>query len=54
MQIKGFHAKHTSESYNYKMHLGEIKAVGGDELIVDVNLVGGTTFQIMGMMFCRL
>ena len=53
MYMEGFHAKNTSESFNYKMDLGENKALGGDELIVDVNLVGGTTFKVMGMMFCR-
>jgi len=53
MEMEGFHAKQTSESFNYKMDLGENKALEGDELVVDVNMAGGTTFKIMGMMFCR-
>jgi len=53
MEIEGFHAKNTSESFNFKMDLGGNKAVEGDELEVGINMVGGTTFKIMGMMFCR-
>jgi len=53
MEMEGFHAKNTSESFNYKMDLGENKALEGDELVVDINMVGGNKFRIMGMMFCR-
>ncbi len=53
MQMKGYHAKNTSESFNYKMDLGKKRAINGDQLFVDITLVGGTTFKIMGMMFCR-
>lgn len=54
MQMNGFHAKNTSESFNYKMELGKNKAMSGDELIINIDLVGGTTFKIvMGMIFCR-
>eukprot|EP00551_Chaetoceros_affinis_P012545 CAMPEP_0203681354 /NCGR_PEP_ID=MMETSP0090-20130426/42476_1 /ASSEMBLY_ACC=CAM_ASM_001088 /TAXON_ID=426623 /ORGANISM="Chaetoceros affinis, Strain CCMP159" /LENGTH=59 /DNA_ID=CAMNT_0050549805 /DNA_START=18 /DNA_END=195 /DNA_ORIENTATION=+ len=50
MEIEGFHAKNTSESFSFKMDLGGNKAAEGDELDVGVDMVGGTTFKIMGMM----
>ena len=53
MEIEGLHAKNTSESFNIEMDLGGNKAIDGDELEVGINMVGGTMFKIMGMMFCR-
>ena len=36
-----------------RLNLGKSKAVEGDEQEVIVAMVGGTTFNIMGMIFCR-
>jgi hypothetical protein len=54
LEIEGVHDKHTSESYNYKIDLGEERVLAGDVLNVDIRLIGGTTAKIMGMMFCRM
>jgi len=53
LEIEGFHDSQTSESFNFALDLGEDRAVEGDSLVIDVKLVGGSTFKIMGMMFCR-
>jgi len=53
MEIEGFHSKNTSESFIHYIDLDEHSTMKGDELTVDVKLVGGTTFKIMGMMFCN-
>ena len=53
MEIEGFHDTETSESFNFNLDLGEDRAMEGDALVIDVKLVGGTTFKIMGMMFCQ-
>jgi len=61
MEISGEHNKQTSETYVHEMQLtgGEsekgtaVAAVGGD-LKVDVELIGGSTFKLMGMAFCHL
>ena len=53
IDIKGFHDRHTSETYNYKLDLGEKeRAVQNDTLRVRVTLLGGSTFKFMGMAFC--
>ena len=54
LEIEGVHDKHTSESYNYKLDLGEERVLAGDVLNVDIRLIGGTTAKIMGMLFCRM
>jgi hypothetical protein len=54
LEIEGVHDKHTSESYNYKIDLGEERVLAGDVLNVDIRLIGGTTAKIMGMLFCRM
>lgn len=57
MEISGEHDKQTSETYNYEMDLTithpEGAAIGSD-LKVDVELIGGTTFKIMGLAFCDI
>ena len=53
LEIEGFHDSQTSESFNFALDLGEDRAVEGDSLVIDVKLVGGPTFKIMGMMFCQ-
>jgi hypothetical protein len=53
LEIEGVHNKHTSENFDYKIDLGEKRALPGDVLNVHIQLVGGTTAKIMGMMFCR-
>ena len=53
LEIEGVHDKHTSETYVYKIDFGEERALPGDVLNVHIQLVGGTTAKIMGMMFCR-
>jgi len=54
LEIEGVHDKHTSESYNYKIDLGEERVLAGDVLNVDILLIGGTTAKITGMLFCRM
>ena len=54
LEIEGVHDKHTSESYNYKIDLGDERVLAGDVLNVNIRLTGGTTAKIMGMLFCRM
>lgn len=51
MDISGYHDKETSETFVYKLKLGE-KAEIGDGLLVEVQLIGGVTFKITGMAMC--
>ena len=63
MEISGEHNKQTSETYIHEMKvmgdeseggaMAVANGVGGD-LKVHVELVGGTTFKIMGIAFCHL
>ena len=62
LEIVGFHGKHTSEVFNEQVALkfgddddGDegFLLLEGDELYVTIDLVGGTMFKIMGMMFCQ-
>lgn len=61
--IVGFHDKHTSETYNIKMRLGNGEAeegagtssagaAVGSDLKITFELIGGTTFKISGMAIC--
>jgi hypothetical protein len=52
IEILGFHDKHTSETYNYKMDLGSQKVEPGESLRVQVTLIGGSAFKFMGMAMC--
>jgi len=56
MDIAGYHEKNTSETFAHKLQLGSGTdgewAKVGDNLRVQVKLVGGSTFKIMGMLFC--
>lgn len=52
MEIVGFHDRHTSETYNYKLDLEEERAFSKDILRVRITLVGGSTFKFMGMAIC--
>jgi len=63
MEISGEHNKKTSETYAHEMVLAGAKSEegskmadegGSGDLKVDVELIGGSTFKIMGMAFCRL
>jgi len=58
MEISGEDTgKETSETYVHEMHLTGEKSEGGTvggDLKVDVELIGGSTFKIMGMAFCHL
>jgi hypothetical protein len=53
LDIEGFHSKKTSESYDYKVDLGDERVLVGDTLRVSIKLIGGNTSKIMGMLFCR-
>ena len=47
----GYHDKKTSETYNIKMKLTrEVKA--GEDVRIQLELVGGSTFKISGMAVC--
>lgn len=48
--IFGFHAKHTSEVYTDRM---EIDVNVGADFRVVIELVGGTTFKVMGLAICK-
>jgi hypothetical protein len=52
--LSGEHSKQTSETYIHEMQLGTTAATVGGDLKVDVELIGGTTFKLMGMAFCHL
>jgi len=56
MDIVGYHERNTSETLSHKVELGNGTdgewAKVGDTLRVEVQLVGGRTFKIMGMLFC--
>lgn len=55
MDILGYHDKHTSETYRHQLNLDSADGKGvqpGDSLRVSFKLVGGSTFKIMGMLFC--
>jgi len=54
MNIPGYHDKNTSESYTYRMDLGiDGKDVAlHEDLMVQIELIGGSTFKILGMAFC--
>ena len=49
-EIVGFHDKKTSETYNIKIKIGEIPV--GNDLKINFELIGGTTFKITGMAIC--
>ena len=51
--IEGFHDSNTSVSYSFTEYLGEKFAKIGSTLKVNMSLVGGATFKVTGMMFCR-
>lgn len=48
-ELVGYHAKETSETYTHRM---EFQPTRGDA-IISINLIGGTTFKIMGMAVCK-
>ena len=50
--LSGEHGRSTSELYNHEIVLGGGGAPAGEDLRVEVELVGGTTFKIMGMALC--
>lgn len=50
-QIEGFHGKNTSEQYTHTPYFPHVVAAGTD-LRISVELVGGSTFKIMGMAVC--
>jgi hypothetical protein len=55
MDILGYHDKHTSETYRHQLNLESADGKGvqpGDSLRVSFKLVEGSTFKIMGMLFC--
>ena len=52
IEILGFHDKHTSETYNYKLDLGSHQVKPGESLRVQVTLIGGSAFKFMGMAMC--
>ena len=41
-----------SVSYPFEYDLEDNKAVKGSNITVTIDLVGGTTFKILGMMLC--
>eukprot|EP00977_Amphora_coffeiformis_P008275 scaffold1872_cov262-Amphora_coffeaeformis.AAC.7 len=51
--IEGFHDDQTSISYPFICDLGAGKAVTNGNVTLKVDLVGGTTFKIIAMMFCN-
>mmetsp|Transcript_22811 Transcript_22811/g.33807 ORF Transcript_22811/g.33807 Transcript_22811/m.33807 type:complete len:614 (+) Transcript_22811:97-1938(+) len=53
ISIEGFHEKKTSESYPNRFVLPSEQSIQrGDNLRIEFNLVGGSTFKITGMMIC--
>ena len=50
-ELVGFHGKNTSETYTHRMTLEGISA--GNDLQMEVELIGGTTFKIMGLATCK-
>ena len=50
-EVKRFHDNKTSETYTFQLVLGQ-GAMKNDDLAVKIELVGGSTFKIMGMAFC--
>lgn len=46
----GFHNKKTSETYTYRM---EVDVEAGMDFRVGIQLVGGTTFKVMGLAICK-
>ena len=55
MEITGFHDKQTSETYSVKLDLrsnGQDGASKSDDLKITIELIGGSTFKIIGMAFC--
>lgn len=51
--VEGFHDKKTSESYDYKVDLGESQVQVGDNLRIHMKLIGGSTAKVMGMLLCN-
>jgi len=50
--LLGYHNSNTSITYTERIQLPQVVAAGSD-LELSVELVGGTTFKITGMMFCN-
>jgi hypothetical protein len=46
----GFHRKKTSETYTHRM---EVDVEAGIDFRVGIQLVGGTTFKVMGLAICK-
>jgi hypothetical protein len=52
--LDGFHDATASITYSAKEDIGEaVIAKVGDSFRLQIELIGGTTFKIMGMMFCN-
>ena len=53
ISIEGYHEKRTSESYPNRFILPSEQSIHrGDNIRIEFNLVGGSTFKITGMMIC--
>jgi hypothetical protein len=52
MDIVGFHDRHTSETYNYKLNLENETVASKDVLRVRISLIGGSAFKFTGMALC--
>jgi len=52
-EVEGFHEMQTSVLYTTEIDLGNKIATVGSDLKVQVDLIGGSTFKIGGMMICN-
>lgn len=51
--IEGTHESKTSESYAFEYDLKSNKAIKGSTVTLSIELIGGSTFKIIGMMLCN-
>jgi len=50
--IDGYHDNETDITYHFSIDLGDQKAVIGSDVILSIEMLQGTGFKILGLMFC--
>ena len=50
-ELVGYHGKNTSETYTHRIKLDGIGA--GKDVLIGLELIGGTTFKMMGIALCK-
>lgn len=53
LDLNGFHAKNTSETYTETIHLKDRQATSLRQLRIRLSVIAGSTFKITGLLACR-